>query len=246
MSLNPAGFDIITPVFEDAIPSLELLAQELFQQTYTNWNWLLCNNGDSRALQQFVQKLNDSRIHLLIHPHEPTPTKRELLENIWHRRDYCLKQTVSPYIIMLDADIKILEKNYLAVLDEHKENGRLLVYGIKVRNLFLPVLPIRYGTIDMGNYCFHTELAWQGYPHSVDWAAVEANKNLEHKDFHFFLQLLHENKNGFYFINTEAMLEWNGNKSYTSLTTLFPLEGDTTKLKRAAKILRKILKTLKA
>ena len=246
MPINAAGFDIITPVFDDALPSLELLARELLQQTYTSWNWLLCNNGDSEKLVHFVRELDDTRVHLLIHPHEQTASKRELLENIWHRRDYCLRQTVSPYIIMLDADIKILKNDYLDLLDAHKKNGRLLVYSIKSGDLLLPMLPIRYGHIDMGNYCFHTKLARQGYPHSIDWNEIAKNENLEHKDFQFFLQLLNENNNSFHFINTEALLEWNGNATYTNLLTLFAPEVQKKKPGRCTKLLGTFFNVLKA
>lgn len=217
MSNKIAGIDLLTLVFDEAIPSLKLLAKELFQQTYHDWCWILCSNGPSEKLAKFVETLQDPRVHLLIYPFEVTDSSEKLMENIWRRRDYCLKKSTADLIVMLDADIKILRDDYLMQLAQPQSKADLLVYPIIHTNNILPKLPIQYGCIDMGNYCFHRKLTAQGYPCTIDWEAIRKGKNFEYKDYHFFKQMLAENNHRFYFIHSEPMLEWNGNASYVNL-----------------------------
>lgn len=51
---EPITFDLLTPTFDGAIPSMVKVAEELKRQTHSHWTWLLCSNGESPALRAFV------------------------------------------------------------------------------------------------------------------------------------------------------------------------------------------------
>lgn len=216
-------FEIITPVFEGALPSLEKLANEIREQDFENWNWNLCTNGECAPIRDFVKNQNDPRIVHSVFPHQNTPTKEKLLGNIYLRRDYSIKNAVSPYILMLDADVKILKRDFFQTLSHaiSKNPGcKLIVYNIYHPGVDkrLPLLPFQLGGVDTANYCFSRELALEvGYPCKDEYDESQTPRG----DFIFLQKLLEANARSVCYIDTEPLLCWNGNNTYENICTKF-------------------------
>ena len=217
-------FDFITPSFDGAIPSMIKVAGELKRQTYSHWNWLLCANGESRALQDFMKEQNDPRIKLFETLHKETHSLPLLLENISDRRIFCMNRASSQFMIWLDSDIKILREDFLLALSKairaHPEHEVFLynIYHSGVKKT-LPRFPIKYGRIDISNYCvrssFAREVVW---PADIYWQKVKAGEiPFQHKDYRFFKAMMASNNGRFHHLKRGTFLAWNGNASYETL-----------------------------
>jgi glycosyltransferase involved in cell wall biosynthesis len=55
---------LLTPTFNDAA-HLPLLIQSVLEQSYTNWDWIVIDDGSTDATQQILQGLTDPRIRVL-------------------------------------------------------------------------------------------------------------------------------------------------------------------------------------
>lgn len=214
--------DLVTPVFDGAVESLSLVAEELKAQTFGDWNWLLCNNGKSEVLSRFVKEQNDPRFLLISAPPLKTESFLELIAEIWRRRNFCLSLVRSELVIMLDADIKILDSDYLklvsaAALDH--SSCDLFVHSAVHSSGVLPRMPVRYGQIDMGCYCARSHLARRiGYPEEATFSP--GSRKIRHNDFKFFNTLKEACGGGFYYIDTEPLIEVSGNCRYRNLQSI--------------------------
>jgi len=219
------NFDFITPTFEGAIPSMSKVADELKRQTHPHWHWLLCANGESQALQDFVKGQDDPRIQLFEAPHQATDSMPLLLASISARRIFCMDRANSRFMIWLDSDIKILREDFLFVLGRailaHPEQDVFLynIYHSGVRKT-LPRFPMKYGRIDLANYCVRASFAREvGWPEDPDWQRIKAGEiPFQHKDFRFFQAMMAANGGRFHHLKRRTFLAWNGNASYETLS----------------------------
>ena len=218
------SFDFITPTFDGAIPSMLKVAEELKWQIHPHWNWLLCSNGESPALRAFVQGQDDPRIQLFEVPHRETGSLPLLLESISDRRIHCMDRAGSPFMIWLDSDIKILRDDFLLrlcqAIRKHPDQD-VFLYNIHHSGArrTLPRFPIRYGRIDISNYCVRSTFAREvGWPGDPDWQRIKAGEiPFQHKDYRFFMAMMERNGGRFHHLKRRTFLEWNGNASYETL-----------------------------
>lgn len=226
-------FGIITPVFDGCLESLELLFREISSQTYKNWVWMLCSNGYSEKIHQFIKEKNkllesdrNSRIHSLyskLRPQiiyhylkfEEVQDSFMLLSNIGKRRDYCIHKIRADYIFMIDADAKLLDDNMFKILNTEigKNSKNICIYNIIHEIGLLPIFPIGYARIDMLNFCVKASVARKvGYPTTVN---PEAAGN----DYWYFDRALRASNGDFLFVD-RVFGQHNGNNSYKNLCQL--------------------------
>jgi hypothetical protein len=222
-------FGIITPVFDGCLESLELISREIFQQTYTNWVWILCSNGYSEKISRFVHEKNklihhdhsftnkllsifDKKIIYLYTGYEELSGGRAILANVGKRRDHCIRKIRSDYIFMIDADAKLVDNDMFQTINtELKKNPKdLCIYKVIHDVGMLPMFPIGYGRIDMLNYCVKTSLARKvGYPTTV-------NPDQPGNDYWFFHRIYTETGGDYLFID-KVFGRHNGNNTYINL-----------------------------
>jgi hypothetical protein len=239
-------FGIITPVFDGCLGSLELLFREIHHQTHKNWIWMLCSNGYSRKISQFIDKknyiLNKSRKNAIIESpslvylnmdYEETPDRWCLMADISKRRDYCIRTIDSDYILFIDADAKLLDSKMFEIISAEVEatSKAIYIYKIKLsKKRELPIFPISYGTIDTLNYCISTILAKQvGYPTTV-------NTEQYGNDFWFIDRCL-KSTNGDYIFIDRFFGKYNGNNTYLNIQTLLGVHLEN---EMPAKLLRSL------
>lgn len=240
-------FGIITPVFDGCLRSLELLFREIHHQTHRNWTWVLCSNGHSKKISQFIDEknyiLNKSRkdttlgLPSLVYLHteyEELHDAFSLLSNICKRRDYCIRNLDTDYVLLMDADAKIVDSKMFEIVSLQLEAtpSEICIYKIKYsKKVELPIFPIHCGAIDTLNYCISTKLAKDvGYPTTIN---AEAYGN----DFWFFNSCLNSVNGNFIFID-RVFGRYNGNNTYLNFQAL--IGGHHGKWARA------ILRSLKA
>ncbi len=222
-------FGLITPVFDGCLESLELVFQDIVNQTYTDWVWVLCSNGFSEKICQFTHIKNEllnkelnatNKLFRVFYPkivylytrYEELPDGRAILANLGKRRNYCIKKMKSDYTFMIDADAKLLDINMFSIInDELKKTPKgLCIYKVVHDVGMLPIFPIGYGRIDMLNYCVRTSLAKKvGYPTMV-------HPTQPGNDYWFFNRVYTETKGDYLFID-RVFGRHNGNNTYINL-----------------------------
>lgn len=221
-------FGIITPVFDGCIESLDLLHKEMMGQTHKKWIWILCSNGFSEKISKFIQNkkghnvlAKDTRLVYSYTEYEDIKNSFDLLRNIGVRRDFCIRKINADYIFMIDADAKILdEKTFQIINNELITNPKsMCMYKIihKRDGKILPIFPIKYGNIDLLNYCIKTSLAKTiGYPTSI-------NKKYPGNDYWYFKHIQKSLAGDYTFID-KILFEHNGNSKYECLLDLLAKE----------------------
>ena len=227
-------FGIITPVFDGCLESLELLHKGLIGQTHKKWVWMLCSNGFSKKISNFVQNNNSFSGRILTYfgkdagrltysytEYKAIKNAFDLLRNIGVRRDFCIRKINVDYIFMIDADAKILDENVFQIINtELRKNPRSIgMYKIihKRESKILPIFPIRYGDIDMLNFCVKASLAKTiGYPTSI-------NKKFPGNDYWYFKRAYESSGEDYTFID-KILFEHNGNNKYECLLDLIAKE----------------------
>jgi hypothetical protein len=210
---------IITPVFDPAYESLCKLTGELKSQTFGRFIHVMISNGPSPRIKEMVVNLKDRRFIYDEIQQETTASPVELLINLGKRREHCLKKYNAKRYVFLDADIKLIDDNYfLKLYKAHKEIKRdILVTMIKIyeqgQEIILPILPIKYGQIDMANFTFSKRIARsRSYPTDYDKTIGMGN------DYRYFSKISNENNTAL--LNFISAIR-NGNNSYKRLTELF-------------------------
>lgn len=217
-SKRSAFLCIITPVFDPAYKSLHKLVGELKSQTYGNFFQVMISNGPSPRINKFVFELNkkDSRFIYDEIGEEITNSPKELLINLGKRREYCLTKYDAERYVFLDADVKIVDKDYfLKLYKAHKEIKRdVLITLVKMGGeLTLPIFPIRLGRIDMANFSFSKRIAKRfSYPTDFDQDMGIGN------DYRFFSKIAHDGNTAI--LNFISAMK-DGNSSYKRLSDFF-------------------------
>jgi glycosyltransferase involved in cell wall biosynthesis len=229
-------FGIVTPVFDGCLESLELLLRDVEEQTHKDWTWIVSSNGYSKKVDAFVKAKNQrfwksnlnpiwrftnrgmEKLHYIAMPLEETPDKVSLLENIGKRRDYCIKKINSDYIIMLDADAQLLDREMFLTMNHElkKQPKGVCIWKVEHETGLLPSFPIRFGRIDMLNFCVKASLAKAvGYPTTVNLEAVG-------NDYWFLDRAIKASNGDFLFID-RLFARHNGhnNNSYKNLCKIF-------------------------
>ena len=93
---------IITPVFNSS-KFLEETIASVFNQTFTDWEWMITDDKSTDNSVEIIQKVNDSRIQLIL---------SDKNGGAGHARNLSLKQASGRFITFLDAD-DFWEPNFL-------------------------------------------------------------------------------------------------------------------------------------
>jgi len=110
MSTEPL-ISIITPV-KDAKPYLEQTHQSILDQTWSNWEWIICDNGSGDGSFELLKTFSDTRIQLY----------SETKPGVCRARNKCLEHAKGKFICMLDAD-DILPTNSLKARADFLQNN---------------------------------------------------------------------------------------------------------------------------
>ncbi|MBU4539410.1 MAG: glycosyltransferase [Weeksellaceae bacterium] len=107
---------IITPVFNSS-KFLEQTIDSVFSQTFFDWEWMITDDSSSDDSVEMIQKLNDSRIKLIV---------AEKNGGAGHARNLSLENATGRFITFLDAD-DFWEPNFLEEMVSFmkKENAEL-------------------------------------------------------------------------------------------------------------------------
>jgi uncharacterized protein YrzB (UPF0473 family) len=228
-------FGIITPVFDGCFESIKLLAKDIEFQTHTDWVWMLCSNGFSDKYSAFVDEKNNvlknpiyrltklkhklfggSRSKLIYNfiEFEQEDGFVSIFENVCKRRNFCVNEIQCDYILMIDADAKIIKKNMLEVINYELQNSsqnNLCIYKIVHSDEGeLPKFPIGFARIDLLNYCIKASLAKEiGYPTKIRLDAIGND--------YWFLDNALKASNGDYLFIDEIFAQHNGNNKYHTL-----------------------------
>jgi hypothetical protein len=212
---------VVTPVFDLALKSAKLLVEALQRQTFKDFIHILISNGESENIKQYVQSLDDERFIYEEYGPLPDDTKVGLFVTVVKRRDHCFKKYDAERYLCLDADIKVLRKDYFQKLyDAHEAGAKVILTQVKYQPwskkvksnvVIFPRLPVnRPGTIDVSNFSIPIEDAKHGYPSSYDRFIPYAN------DYKLYKRL--ESKyQGFHYLKL-VMTEKDGNSFYKRLS----------------------------
>lgn len=107
---------IITPVFNSS-KFLQQTVDSVFSQTFTDWEWMITDDHSTDDSVKIIQKLNDSRIKLII---------AEKNGGAGHARNLSLEKAEGRFITFLDAD-DFWEPNFVEEMVSFmkKENAEL-------------------------------------------------------------------------------------------------------------------------
>ena len=190
---------VVTPVFDPARESVELLIQDLKRQTFGDFVHVMVSNGPSPGVAALVARVRagdfpggkpDPRFIYEELPASETPDVLSLLVDLGHRRRHALSRHAADRYVLLDADAEILDLRYFARLYvAHVLSRRDLILGlVRFHDRVLPEFPIRYGRIDTANYTFSAAIA-RKHPYPVDhdlsigigndfrfWSAISAGR----------------------------------------------------------------------
>ena len=109
---------IITPIFNQCLPSLKILISELRTQTEQDFIHIMISNGPSNDIIKYLRDIQVEPNKFVYDelPQEPTDNVKQLLSNVGKRRNYCLKKYNTDRFLFIDADDKILSNEYFEVL----------------------------------------------------------------------------------------------------------------------------------
>jgi hypothetical protein len=223
-------FGFITPVFDGCLASLELLFRDVCSQTHTDWTWIICSNGYSEKMASFAREKNARlgtqnrspvwrlgnflrpKVIYLHLPYRETPDPRSLLLDLGRRRDYCIDKVRADYLLMLDADAKLLDSDMLRIIGDElrKSPKELCVYRVLHEVGVLPIFPIEYGRIDMLNFCMSAGLAKKiRYP-------TDVSPDGRFNDYRFFERAIRATGGDYLFLD-RIFGQHNGNNTYLNL-----------------------------
>ncbi len=249
-------FGIITAVFDGCLGSLELLFREIHHQTHRNWIWMLCSNGHSEKISEFVDKKNyilnisrrnatpelsvslRSRMIYLHTEYEELHDRFSILTNVSKRIDYCIHKLEANYVLLLDADAKILDSKMFEIIDSEVEAvpRDICIYKVKFSETHeLPIFPISYGRIDALNYCISTRLAKKaGFPTTI-------NSYHEYGNDYWFFKRCYDAVNGDYVFIDKVFGEYNGNNTYLNMLSIITSCKKKKILTRSLRFLKVLL-----
>lgn len=98
---------ILTPV-KDAATFLAAAHESVLNQTWTNWEWLICDNGSQDGSLEIINSFTDGRIRIY----------SESQAGVSQARNRCLNNAQGDFICMLDAD-DVLPPNSLKARADH-------------------------------------------------------------------------------------------------------------------------------
>ena len=190
---------VITPVFDPARASVELLIGDLMRQTFGDFVHVMVSNGPSPEVAAFVERVRagdlgggtpDERFVYQELPARETPDVVSLLLDLGRRRRHAVATHAADRYVFLDADVEILDERYFARLYvAHVLSRRDLILSmVRYYDRVLPEFPIRFGRIDMANFTFSAAVAHE-HPYPIDhdpsigfandyrfWAAISAGR----------------------------------------------------------------------
>jgi aminotransferase len=190
---------VITPVFDPARASVELLIEDLMRQTLGDFVHVMVSNGPSPEVAAFVARVRagdlgggtpDERFVYEELPVRETPDAVSLLVDLGRRRRHAVGTHAADRYVFLDADAEILDERYCARLYvAHVLSRRdLILTMVRYYDRVLPEFPIGLGRIDMANFTFSAAIAREHlYPNDHDpsfglandyrfWAAISAGR----------------------------------------------------------------------
>ena len=113
---NPM-ISVIMAVYNQKKEILDQAVESILNQTYTNFEFIICNDASTNGIQVHLQELakKDQRIHLILNKENRKAA---------YARDCCIKEACGRYIVIMDDD-DISTPNRLEVLyhfmEEHFE-----------------------------------------------------------------------------------------------------------------------------
>lgn len=208
---------VITPIFDDALPSVKLLVKSLQLQTEKDFFHILISNGPSPKLKSFISKINkhDARFLYIQLKKNKTKNLLETVIDIGQRREFALKNFNAQRYIFLDADFKILSSDLISKLKNahlHQQKDIILTKVVG-QNKVLPIFPIKVARIDMANFSFSFWLAkTRSYPTNImyNWEKIGIVND------YIFFDRIYNHKNAYFLPILSGVI--NGNQSYKSLT----------------------------
>jgi hypothetical protein len=136
------------------------------------------------------------------------------LTNASKRIDYCIHKLETDYVLLIDADAKILDSKMFEIINSELEAvpRDICIYKIKFsETLELPIFPISYGRIDTLNYCISTKLANKvGFPTTI-------NSYQEYGNDYWFFKSCFDAVNGDYIFIDKVFGQYNGNNTYLNI-----------------------------
>ena len=154
---------VITPVFDPARASVELLIADLMRQTFGDFVHVMVSNGPSPEVAAFVARVRagdlgggtpDGRFVYEELAVRETPDAVSLLVDLGRRRRHAVGTHAADRYVFLDADAEILDERYCARLYlAHVLSRRdLILTMVRYYDRVLPEFPIGLGRIDMANF----------------------------------------------------------------------------------------------
>lgn len=207
-------FCIITPIFDKAIDSALLLIKDLKNQTFQNFQQIFINNGESK-IKELLKEVNDERFVYTEYPYEETDSVQKLIANIGKRRNYCLKAFEADRYFFFDADLLITDINFLQEICKIHNKADIIISKMIIEPLGIyPKLPIKKGSIDIGNYSFSKNIAKRhDYPTDFSYTVGCAN------DWRFYEKIMCES----HYFNDLCYAVKNGRSVYENLTYIYSL-----------------------
>lgn len=177
---------IITPIFDEALPSLIPLVKDLQAQSYGSFIHVLISNGDSPKVQKYLAKISRRDPRFIYHSCKKlsTPNWQKLQVDLGRRKNYGLSHFDALRYVFIDADSSIIDRAFIAKLYIshrflHKD---ILVARIRHGKRVLPEFPVRMGTLDMCNYTFSQKIAKTSHYPTDPWQYFSATDFLYFRD----------------------------------------------------------------
>ena len=150
---NNMKYSFITPTY-NRHASLKKSIDSVIAQNYSNWEILICSDGEDKMVETIITEYNDERIKYFY-------TKSTNFFGT-HQRNYLLEKTTGDYIIFLDDD-NYLYPNHLEIINQNIENSDMLIYHINFESYQYSVIPlvdkIIHEQIDSLNFVIKRELS---------------------------------------------------------------------------------------
>ena len=146
-------YSFITPTYK-RYKTLKRCIDSVIQQNYTNWEMLICSDGDDNKVKNIIESYNDNRIKYFY-------TEQTNFFGT-HQRNFLINKTNGNYIIFLDDD-NYLYSNHLKTINENINNSDMLIYRIDFENYEYKVIPlenkIEHRKIDSLNFVIKKDLS---------------------------------------------------------------------------------------
>lgn len=99
--------------------TLSLAIQSILEQTYTDWELVIVDDGSSDATWNVIQAFSDSRIRAFQQPHQ----------GVGPARNRALQETRGPWIAVCDADDQCFPHRFKTQLDYLQQNPEVVLLG---------------------------------------------------------------------------------------------------------------------